>query len=81
MKNRVVVWSFCFGLLISPSLALSAKNEEVWKHVQERYEIKYMSWARRFLIPIEMQWKLCLCHQLHFPFNLILSIEIHLEAH
>jgi hypothetical protein len=28
-KHRVVVWSFCFGLLISPPLALSAKNKEI----------------------------------------------------
>jgi hypothetical protein len=27
LENRVVVWSFCFGLLLSPPLALSAKNE------------------------------------------------------
>jgi hypothetical protein len=28
LENRVVVRSFCFGLLIAPPLALSAKNEE-----------------------------------------------------
>jgi hypothetical protein len=28
LENMVVVRSFCFGLLISPPLALSAKNEE-----------------------------------------------------
>jgi hypothetical protein len=27
LENRVVVWSFCFGLLISPPLALSAKKQ------------------------------------------------------
>jgi hypothetical protein len=28
-ENRVVVRSFCFGILISPPLALSAKNREI----------------------------------------------------
>jgi hypothetical protein len=28
-ENKVVVWSVCFGLLISPPLVLSAKNEEI----------------------------------------------------
>jgi hypothetical protein len=28
-ENRVVVRSFCFGLLISSPLALSAKNKEI----------------------------------------------------
>jgi hypothetical protein len=29
LENRVVARSFCFGLLISPPSALSAKNEEI----------------------------------------------------
>jgi hypothetical protein len=28
LKNRVVVWSFCFGPINSPPLALIAKNDE-----------------------------------------------------
>jgi hypothetical protein len=35
-----------FGLLISPPLALSAKNREIERLLQERYECKYMSRAK-----------------------------------
>jgi hypothetical protein len=41
-ENRVVVRSFCCGLLISPPLALSAKNREIERSLR-RYESKYMS--------------------------------------
>jgi hypothetical protein len=44
-ENMVVVRSFCFGLLISPSLALSAKNREIERSLK-RYESKYMSRAK-----------------------------------
>jgi hypothetical protein len=43
-ENRVVVWSFCFGLLISPPFALSAENREI-KRSLKRYQSKYMSRA------------------------------------
>ena len=38
--------SFCFGLLISHPLALSAKIEKLIGLYQERYESKYMSRAK-----------------------------------
>jgi hypothetical protein len=44
-EHSVVVRSFCFGLLISPPLALSAKNREIERSLK-RYEGKYMSRAR-----------------------------------
>jgi hypothetical protein len=40
------VRSFCFGLLISPPLASSAKTEKPRGLYQERYESKYMSRAK-----------------------------------
>jgi hypothetical protein len=39
------VWSFCFVLLNSPPLALSAENREI-KRSLKRYESKYMSRAK-----------------------------------
>jgi hypothetical protein len=45
----VVVRSFCFGLVISPPLALSTKNEENRRPLQQEYiEFKYMSWSKEF---------------------------------
>jgi hypothetical protein len=34
------VWSFCFGLLISPPLALSAKNEEKRRYDTDRVVVE-----------------------------------------
>jgi hypothetical protein len=46
-EKRLVVQSFCFGLLISPPLALSAKKRRKLRGLlQERYESKYMSKAK-----------------------------------
>jgi hypothetical protein len=45
-ENRVVARSFCFGLLVSPPLVLSAKNREIERLLQKRYECKYMSRAK-----------------------------------
>jgi hypothetical protein len=39
------VRSFCYGLLISPPLALSANNREIERSLK-RYESKYMSRAK-----------------------------------
>jgi hypothetical protein len=39
-QNRVAVQSFCFGLLISLYLALSAKNEEVWRPFTRKIQMK-----------------------------------------
>jgi hypothetical protein len=44
----IQIWkkfSFCFDLLISPPLALSAKNREIVRS-SKRYESKYMSRAK-----------------------------------
>jgi hypothetical protein len=35
-ENMVVVRSFCFGLLISPPLALSAKNREIKRSLSRK---------------------------------------------
>jgi hypothetical protein len=40
-----------------------------------------MRWTKSFWYRTNMQWKLCLCLQLHFPFHLRLSTDVHLEAH
>jgi hypothetical protein len=36
LENRVVVQSFCFGLLISPPLVLSAKNREIERSLSRK---------------------------------------------
>jgi hypothetical protein len=43
--NRVV-WSFCFGLMLSPPLALSTKNEEKFEAFLIDLELKCMSFSK-----------------------------------
>jgi hypothetical protein len=90
----LVVRSFCFGLNISPALALIAKNGDfesplllspplVQVNMSERlYQFESdVEWWRRVNDTDRVEWKPCLRERLHFPFNLRLSIEIHLKTH
>jgi hypothetical protein len=45
-KNKVVVRSFCFGLLISPSLALSAKKQRNMGAFNKR-DMDLSTWVRQ----------------------------------
>jgi hypothetical protein len=90
-------WWWCgpFALgYISPPLALIAKNWVFWEplftfspndkiNMSEDYT-KVESgaeWRRRVNNTDRVEWKPCLRRKLHFPFNLWLSIGIHLKTH
>jgi hypothetical protein len=78
LENRVVVRSFCFGILIPPPFALSAKNRENERSFKKDMKVNTRVGQR---ILTNMEQKPCLCLQLQFPFNSRLSMEIFLEAH
>ena len=84
--EMVVVRSFCFGLNISPPLALIAKNGVFWEpfllspplvqvNMSGRlYQFESdVEWWRRVNDTDRVEWKPCLRRRLHFPFNLWLS--------
>jgi hypothetical protein len=90
----VVVRSFCFGLNISPPLALVAKTENVGALLtfspplvqvnksEELYQLGEMAEYRQRVSNNDgVEWKRCLCRILHFPFNLRLTQEILMEGH
>jgi hypothetical protein len=90
----VVVRSFCFGLILSPPLALIAKNGDfrspykcspplVQVNMSERlYQSESdVEWWRRVNDTCRVEWMPCLRRRLHFPFNLRLNMEIHLKTY
>jgi hypothetical protein len=46
LNFNIVVWSFCFGLMLSPPLALSTKNEEKFEAFLIDLELKCMSFSK-----------------------------------
>jgi hypothetical protein len=83
--RKLVVRPFCFGLNISPPLAVIAKNGVFWEPfsflpmVQMNMSEDYtkvesgVEWRRRVNNTDRVEWKPCLRRVLHFPFNLWLS--------
>jgi hypothetical protein len=85
---------FVLGLIFSPPLALSAKNRDLkgpfnifspigkGNMSEGLYQFeRFVEWRRRVNDIVRVEWKPCLCRVLHFPFNLWLSIEMHLKTH
>jgi hypothetical protein len=90
--RKLVVRSFCFGLNISPPLALIAKKGVFWEpsyflpNGTNEYEWRlYQKWRVEWWRMVDdtdrVEWKPCLRRRLHFPFNLRLIIEIYLKTH
>ena len=92
IKNQVVVRSFCFGLILSPPLALIAKNGDFVspflnslpfgkQYMSERlYQCGEMAeYRQRVDNTMEFEWKCRLCRRLHFPFNSMTKYKNTLE--
>jgi hypothetical protein len=91
---KLVVRSFCFRLnnIFSP-FSINRQKRRLWEpFLLSPYWYK---WIRVKIIPIQsdvewrrmikdtgrVEWKPCIRRVLHFPFNLRLSMEIHLKPH
>jgi hypothetical protein len=83
----MVVRSFCFGLILSPPLALIAKNgvfralftfsPMVQMNMSKDYTDfeRWRNTGKRIDNTDGVEWKRCLCRILHSPFNLRLNTQ------
>jgi hypothetical protein len=90
-----VVWSFCFGLILSPPLAWIAKNGYLWVKympfckfsptlanniwVKDYTNGEMAEYQQRVNNTDGVEWKRRLCWILHFPFNSMTKHENTLE--
>jgi hypothetical protein len=97
LKFRMVVRSFCFGLIFSPPLVWIAKNGySEWNigpflttfSPLANKTYKWRLYQRRRVMRsdgeglVEWSASLCLCRRLQFPFNISMTwFEIHLRTH
>jgi hypothetical protein len=91
---KLVVRSFCCGLNIFSPFGINRQKWRRWEpfllspplvQVNMSENIipieSVVEWQRRIKDTGRVEWKPCLRRVLHFPFNLRLSIEIHLKTH
>jgi hypothetical protein len=78
-ENRVVLWSFCFGLVLSLPFALSTKNEEILRPFQCRYGIEVHEFEQGCLIPNECEVEVLPLLETPFPFQFETKHNIYLK--
>jgi hypothetical protein len=79
LENRVLVLSFCFGLILSPPLTLSTKNEEILRPFQYRYGIEVHEFEQGCLIPNECEVEVLRLLETPFPFQFETKHNIYLK--